>query len=96
MTIVEELDDQIAALDSICETYSEAFGGLPGGMGRLAVIELAWNAASDALRHLQVIREEVAKCCPTCQEPQHSACSLTAGCPCCDDTLAAVLASRLA
>src|SRR5438067_1800778 len=45
-----ELDRQIEALDAICETYSEVFGGLIGGVGRLTAVEDAWNAASDALR----------------------------------------------
>jgi hypothetical protein len=27
--------------------------------------------------------------CSACAEPEHDTCSLTPGCPCCDDTIAA-------
>lgn len=57
--MLAELRNQIEALDSICETYSECFGGNPGGMGRVQAVEDAWNAATQALETLEGFRRDL-------------------------------------
>lgn len=58
--LLAELDRQIEALDAICETYSEVFGGNAGGLGALTVVVEAWDAAGKAIATLIRRRDELA------------------------------------
>lgn len=51
-------------------------------VARYTSAELEWKAAQAEMASYVTER------CPQCQEPGHDTCSMTPGCPCCDDTIA--------